>query len=304
MSTRRWWSTNQANTPRWARSRKASPSGPAEEARDAPLAARVMATIAASLVRSSVRRGISTGRTPVRFPRWSESVPALPETGTETTSCVGSSPRLLNKPSKAPVTAASTTSLTVPPAAFAAATRSARGTSTVLSRRRPDVGRVSEVRPATRGCARAALSSLTPSRPRRSSAPRFVTRRARWRAASTASDRYGGRRCGNSRSSGSSPGSANARSTARPPRPSAITWCTTRTSALTRPPGEPATRYARHGGCSRGIRSQISSAARSSRCRSPGRSTTSRSTRCRSMANSASSTQIGAPHPIGSRCTR
>ena len=112
--------------------------------------------MAASRDEASVLSGMRTGTTPTALP--ASAVPASRRalTGTDTTKvCRGSRRRRRSCPT-APLTATSTSSLSVTPSRDAPARTAARSASTTSTRRRAPVGRTRLVRPAS-------LSRATPS---------------------------------------------------------------------------------------------------------------------------------------------
>ena len=182
------------------------------------------------------------------------------------------------------------------PSRWAARTTGSSATSTTRTRRRPVVGRSSEVgatgRRPRKPISRRPLSVV------RSVLPREATAARRRRDASrTTSRRVGG---GEGTHSGSGTPSAKAASTARPPIPSATTWCRTITTAKP-PPGSPSNRCIAHSGRSLGRRRHTTSAARSS---NPSRPPSSWTAVCRAGSNAESSTHTGGPDSAPKRTSR
>ncbi len=215
------------------------------------------------------------------------------------------SPRAARRVFRAPLTAASITSFTVAPCACAASRMAPRSASTVRTWRRGPVARFSEDLGAGSGrcwpsSATAALRVAVPWGIRRSECRRLAD-------ASASSCRHVGAGRGRGIGAGMGPlaaaSSTRAARTARPPMPSATTWCRTSTTAAVLSLRS-VTSTARQSGRERssGLVT-ISTAASRSAAWSPG----CRHRTCSTWAPTSkrgSSTQIGRPQPNGTSTSR
>jgi hypothetical protein len=215
------------------------------------LRARVAAATARSRSKRSSPMGRRNGITPALLP--GPAPPAVDGAmSTDTTTSSSRSPRRSRKRRSAPVTAVSTTSLTVVSRACASARIAVRSVRTVTRRRRGPVGRLREVRgaglmPARSSSRPAARTLRRPVGNRRSAASRA-------RLASARSCHRVGGGCGKPRALAATAGeSTSCASTASPPKPSAKTWWNTATSA-TRSSAQPVTNVADHSGRDIGTR--------------------------------------------------